>query len=59
MKKEVFPGKINVIPIHILEESYKINGLYEEQYFKGLKGNEKKMFKNFYKKYIKNMVEKN
>ena len=61
---EVFPGNINVVPIHILEESYKINSLYEEEYCKGLKGSEKKknkekMFKNFYKKYITNMVEKN
>jgi hypothetical protein len=42
MGNEVFPGKINVVPIHILEESYKINSLHEEEYCKGLKGSEKK-----------------
>ena len=42
---EVFPGNINVVPIHILEESYKINSLYEEEYCKGLKGSEKKRTK--------------
>ena len=64
MGNEVFPGNINVVPIHILEESYKINSLHEEEYCKGLKGSEKKknkekLFKIFYKKYIINMVEKN
>jgi len=42
MGNEVFPGNINVVPIHILEESYKINSLHEEEYCKGLKGSEKK-----------------
>ena len=42
MKNEVFPGNINVIPIHILDETYKVNRLFDEDHCKGLKGNEKK-----------------
>ena len=42
MENEVFPGQINVIPIHILDETYKVNRLFDEDHCKGLKGNEKK-----------------
>ena len=54
MENEVFPGQINVIPIHILDETYKVNRLFDEDHCKGLKGNEKKneereVVKNFLK----------
>ena len=42
LNKNVFLGRINVVPIHILDETYKVNRLFDEEHCKGLKGNEKK-----------------
>jgi hypothetical protein len=42
LSDNVFLGNINVVPIHILDETYKVNRLFDEEHCKGLKGNEKK-----------------